>query len=154
MRPAKKENNCNDVCRVCQVNLNVTYGNCVVKSCVNIFKPLARKETFGDVLSETLKNVGITVNASDNDSQVACNACYQKITNLGELPKFIRTHLARKREENKENSEGPKRKLPDVLSPTTRGSPHNRKSVRTNSPDTKSDQRVMETSSVKGKKSL
>ena len=48
------------------------------------------------------------MNASDNNSQVACNACY----------------------------------------------PHNCKSVRTNSPDTKSDQRVMEASSVRGKKSL
>ena len=136
------------------MNLKVTYGNCVVKSCVNIFKPSARKGTFGDVLSETLKYVGITVNASDNDSQVACNACYRKIKNLGELLQFIRTHLAQKREENKENSEGAKRKLPDVLSPTTGGSPHNRKSVRTNSPDTKSDQRVTEASSVKCKKSL
>ena len=151
-RPAKKENNCN-VCRVCQVNLKVTYGHCVAKSCVNIFKPLARKETFGVVLRETLKNVGITVNASD-DSQVACNACYRKIKNLGELLQFIRTLLAQKREENKENSEGAKRKLLDVLSPTTPGSPHNRKSVRTNSPDTKSDQRVMKASSVKRKKSL
>ena len=74
---------------------------------------------------------------------------------MGELLQFIRIHLAQKREENKEpDSEGAKRKLLDVLSPTTRGSPHNRKSVRTNSPDTKSDQRVMEASSVKGKKSL
>ena len=95
------------------------------------------------------------MNASDNHSQVACNACYRKIKNLGELLQFIRTHLAQKREENKEpDSEGAKRKLLDVLSPTTRGSPRNRKSVRTNSPDTKSDQRVMEASSVKGKKSL
>ena len=38
----KKENNCNDVCRVCKVNLKVTYGNCVAKPCVNIFKPSAR----------------------------------------------------------------------------------------------------------------
>ena len=128
-RPAKKENNCNDVCRVCQVSLKVTYGNCVAKSCVNIFKPSARKETFGVVLSETLKNVGITVNASDNDSQVACNACYRKIKNLDELLQFIRTHLVQKREETKENSKGAERKLLDVLSPTTRGSPHNRKSV-------------------------
>ena len=92
------------------------------------------------------------MNASDNDSQVACNACYRKIKNLGELLQFIRTHLAQKREENKKDSEGAKRKLLDVLSPTTRGSPHNRKNVRTNSPDTKSDQRVMEASSVRGKK--
>ena len=40
----KKENNCNDVRRVCQENLKATYGNCVAKSCVNIFKPSARKK--------------------------------------------------------------------------------------------------------------
>ena len=43
----KKENNSNDVCRVCQENLKATYGNRVAKSCVkvyNVLKPLARKE--------------------------------------------------------------------------------------------------------------
>ena len=28
----------NDVCRVCQMNLKVTYVNCAAKYCVNIFK--------------------------------------------------------------------------------------------------------------------
>ena len=115
---------------------------------------MARKETFGVVLSDTLKNVGITVTASNNDSQMACNACYRKIKNLGELFQFIRTRLAQKLEENKENSEGAKRKLLDVLSPTARSSPHNRKSVRTYSPETKSNEKGMEASNVKGKKSL
>ena len=50
------------------MNLKVTYCNCPAKSCVNIFTPAARKEIFGVVLSDTLKNVGITVTASDNDS--------------------------------------------------------------------------------------
>ena len=39
----KKEKNCNDVCRVCKDNLKATNGNCVAKSCVNIFKLSARK---------------------------------------------------------------------------------------------------------------
>lgn len=90
----KKENNCNDVCRVCQLNLKVTYGNCAAKSCVNIFKPSARKEIFGVVLSDSLKNVEITVTASNNDSPLVCNACYRKIKNLGELFQFIKTRLA------------------------------------------------------------
>ena len=150
----KKENNCNDVCRVCQVNLKVTYGNCVAKSCVNIFKLAARKEIFGVVLSDTLKNVEITVTTSNNDSQMVYNACYRKIKNLGELFQFIKTRLAQKKEENKENSEGAKRKFLDVLSPTACGSPHNRKSVRTYSPETKIDEKGMEASNVKGKKSL
>ena len=36
------------------------------------------------------------------------------------------------------------RKLFDELSPTQRGSPHNRKSVRTNSPETKSNKKGLE----------
>ena len=43
-RPVQRESNCNNVCRVCQVNLKVTYGKCVVKACGNISKPSARKE--------------------------------------------------------------------------------------------------------------
>ena len=31
---SKKENNCNDVCRVCQENLKATYGNRAAKCCV------------------------------------------------------------------------------------------------------------------------
>ena len=58
----KKENNCNDVCRVSQVNLKVTYGNCAAKSCVNIFKPnedmiLALLDNLSNCLSN-LKNSG------------------------------------------------------------------------------------------------
>ena len=63
------------------MNPKVTYGSCAAKSCVNLFKPSARKEIFGVVLRDTLKNVGITVDASNNDSQMACNACYRKIKN-------------------------------------------------------------------------
>ena len=63
-RPAQKESNCNNVCRVCQVNLKLTYGKCVAKACGNIFKPSARKEIFRVVLSGSLKSFGITVIAS------------------------------------------------------------------------------------------
>ena len=44
-KPFQKERNCNDVCKVCQVNLIVTYGKSVaIKACGNIFKPSARKQ--------------------------------------------------------------------------------------------------------------
>jgi len=43
------------------------------------------------------------------------------------------------------------RKLLDDLSPSARGSPHNRKSVRNNSPETKSNKKGLEASYVKGK---
>lgn len=74
---------------------------------------------------------------------------------MGELFQFIKTCLAaQKKEEQKENFEGAKRKLLDVLSPTAHGSPHNRKSVKTYSPETKSNEKGMEASNVTGKKSL
>ena len=51
-RPAQKESNCNNVCRVCQVNLKVTYGKCVAKAydtahdfCVISAGKLARART-------------------------------------------------------------------------------------------------------------
>ena len=43
-KPVQKEKNCNDVCKVCQVNLKVTYGKSVAKVCENISKPSARKQ--------------------------------------------------------------------------------------------------------------
>ena len=49
----------------------VTYG----KTCANIFKQSTRTETFGVVLSESLKSFGITVIASYIDSQLACSLC-------------------------------------------------------------------------------
>ena len=93
------------------MNRKVTYGNCAAKSCVNIFKPATRKEIFGVVLSDTLKNVEITVTASNNDSQMVFNACYRKIKNLHELFQFINTRLAQKKEEIKENFRRRKEKI-------------------------------------------
>ena len=70
-RPAQKECNCNNVCRVCEINLKVIYGKCVAKAWRNIFKLLARKEIFGVVSSESLESFGKTVIASYIDSQSA-----------------------------------------------------------------------------------
>jgi len=46
------------------------------------------------------------------------------------------------------------RKLLDDLSPTARGSPHNRKSLRTNSPETKKQHKRTGSVNCKGQKSL
>ena len=43
-KPVQKENNCNGVCKVCQVNLKVTYGKSVAKACKNIFKLSAGRQ--------------------------------------------------------------------------------------------------------------
>ena len=60
----QKASSCNNVCRVCLINLNGIYGKCVSKACGNIFKLSARKESFGVVLSKSLKSFGITLIAS------------------------------------------------------------------------------------------
>ena len=134
----KKENNCNEVCRICQVNLKLTYGNFGTKSCVNLFKPSTRKETFGVVWCESLKNLGISIVDSPSDSQLACNGCYTKIKNLCELFQFIgkvscKSNTLDQEISSKETSEGAKRKFFAVLSPA-RSSPPNRKTQRTHSP--------------------
>ena len=58
----KKKDNCNGVCRVCQTNLKIEYGN--AKSCINLFKPSLRSDTFRVVWAERLREVvGINVNS-------------------------------------------------------------------------------------------
>ena len=74
-KPVQKESNCNNVYKVCQVNLKVTYNKSVAKAWGNIFKPSARKQTSGVVLSESLKSFGKTGIASYIDLQLACIAC-------------------------------------------------------------------------------
>ena len=76
----KKENCANDVCRVCETNLKVKYGNSTAKSFVSNFKSSLRNESFGVVWAERLQNVaGITVRDSVGSSQHACNVCLRKI---------------------------------------------------------------------------
>ncbi len=133
----KKENNCNEVCRICNLNLRVTYGDCGTKSCANLFKPSTRKETFGVVWSERLKNVGFTLFNVTGVSQVVCNGCCRKINNFYELFHFLKRHLTDEKStsetENYEGSEGAKRKFGSVLQSPARSSPPN-KSLRTQSP--------------------
>ena len=54
-KPVQKESNCNVVCKVYQVNLNVTYGKSVaIKACGNIFKPPVGEKTNKKLIYETL----------------------------------------------------------------------------------------------------
>ena len=132
-RPTK-ENNCNEVCRICNLNLRVTYGDCGTKSCGNLFKPSTRKETFGVVWSERLKNVGFILLTVPGVSQVVCNGCCRKIKNFYELFHFLKRHLMDEKSSSEtENCEGAKRKFGSVLQSPARSSPPN-KSLRTQSP--------------------
>ena len=125
----KKGDYRNNVCRICQGNLRITYGNFEsVKACVNLFKPSSRKEAFGVVWCESLNNIGITIEDSPTKSQLACNGCYRKMMNLCEQFQFVQ-----KGSSTTPSSEGAKRKSVAVLSPA-RSSPPNRKTLRTRSP--------------------
>ena len=144
-RPKKKDN-CNGVCRVCQTNLKIEYGN--AKSCINLFKPSLRSDTFGVVWAERLREVvGINVNSFPGFSQLACSVCARKIKNCCELVEFLSRRFGSEQIRNAVAvesgeeldcegicaSEGDKRKFSAVLSPA-RSSPQNRKLIRTQSP--------------------
>ena len=53
-KPAQKERNCNDVCKVCHVNLKVTYGKSVaIKSLWKYIQTVGEK-TNKKLINETL----------------------------------------------------------------------------------------------------
>lgn len=121
----KKVDNRNDVCRIRQGNLRITYGNFEsVKACVNLFRLSSRKDAFGVVLCGSLNNIGIVIEDSPTESQLACNICFRKMMNLCEQFQFVQ-----KGSSTTPSSEGAKRKSVAVLSPA-RSSPPSRKTLR------------------------
>ena len=64
------------------------------------------------VLSESLNNVGIIIEDSPTESQLACNSCYRKMMNLCEQFQFVQ-----KGSSTTPSSEGAKRKSVAVSSP-------------------------------------
>ena len=78
-----------DNCRLCGVSFKIQFGNLPKQShssSENIFKPSKRKECFGVVLSEIVRQVGFSlVQDSSRFSDRVCNPCGRKIRNLGQL---------------------------------------------------------------------
>ena len=108
-----------------QGNLSITYGNFEsVKACVNLFRLSSRKDAFGVVLCGSLNNIGIVIEDSPTESQLACNICFRKMMNLCEQFQFVQ-----KGSSTTPSSEGAKRKSITVLSPA-RSSPPSRKTLR------------------------
>ncbi|CAH3119531.1 unnamed protein product, partial [Pocillopora meandrina] len=90
----------------------------------NIFKPSKRKECFGVVLSEIVRQVGFSLVFSDR----VCYPCGRKIQNLGQLYHFVKnatTTTSTPVKTSKRNLD-----TPDKASPPWRKS----KSVRVRSP--------------------
>ena len=70
----RMKDNCNEICRVCQTNLKIEYGN--TKSCISLFKPSLKSDTFGNVWAGRLREVvGINENNFPGFSQLACSVC-------------------------------------------------------------------------------
>lgn len=79
----KSEFNQNECCRVCKKSLRLTYGTRLTfKSYTNLFKPSKRKESFGEVIAERLRSVGISIDQNPFSSNVACSPCARKLRNL------------------------------------------------------------------------
>ena len=53
-KPVQKESNCNDVCKVCQVNLKVTYGNSVANKSLWKYIQTVGEKTNKKLINETL----------------------------------------------------------------------------------------------------
>ena len=100
----------------------------------NLFKPSGRKEDFGLVISEGLKETGIIAFDTSALSSVVCKPCGRKLKNLSETYAYVLKKI---------NASSPstcadacKRKLSEVVTPN-RSSPENRKLMRNKSPKSK-----------------
>ena len=133
-----KENNPNEVCRLWKRNLRFNYSDYKSMSCVNIFKLSARQ-----IWAEELRKIGISGisrSTSRNLSQLACNVCSRKISNLCALFDFVCKGFASVETENSnpdceesESSRASGKRKSSNLTPE-RNSPANRKNLRVRSP--------------------
>ena len=135
----KSESYQNECCRVCKKSLRLTYGTQLsFKSYTNLFKPSKRKESFGEVIAERLKSVGINIEQSPSASQVACSPCARKLRNLVSTYKLVSTAVNHDVQATFSRDSG-KRKVSEAVTPN-RASPV-RKHPRQFSPNTKTSRR-------------
>ena len=83
-------------CRICKSSFKVKFGNVSGKqfysSSQNLFKPSQRKDSFGIVLADVCKQVGLVLlEASQEYSDRVCNSCARKILTLGNLFEIVKT---------------------------------------------------------------
>jgi len=83
-------------CRLCNCNFKIRFGNiaCPGKkgylSSENIFIPSQRKDSFGVVLADICKEVGLPLVQDAQYSDKVCNPCGRKLRNLGSLFRFLK----------------------------------------------------------------
>ena len=85
-----------DSCRICKFSFKVKFGNVSGKqfysSSQNLFKPSQRKDSFGIVLADVYKQVGLVLlEDSQEYSDRVCNSCARKILTLGNLFEIVKT---------------------------------------------------------------
>ena len=85
-----------DSCRICKFSFRVKFGNVSGKqfysSSPNLFKPSHRKDSFGIVLVDVCKQVGLVLLEDPQEySDRVCNSCARKILTLGNLFEIIKT---------------------------------------------------------------
>ena len=85
-----------DSCRICKFSFSVKFGNVSDKqfysSSQNLFKPSQRKDSFGIVLADICKRVGLVfMEDPQKYSDRVCNSCARKILTLGNLFEIVKT---------------------------------------------------------------
>ena len=85
-----------DSCRICKFSFRVKFGNVSGKqfysSSQNLFKPSQRKDSFGIVLADVCKQVGLVLLQDPQEySDRVCNSCARKILTLGNLFEILKT---------------------------------------------------------------
>ena len=142
MSEARKSENPSDRCRVCRCHFKVKFGTASQPgkagyiSSENLFRPSKRKDTYGEILADTCRAVGVEVVENTKlFSERVCNPCARKIRNLGTLYEFVRS-IGRRAGA----CETPPKQSINVskrLLETPPGSSPCRKTVRVNSPVSK-----------------
>ena len=94
-----QEENANDFCRLCGVNLKIKFGNFQKStkyiSTENLFKPSGRAKREGKTLADLCSEIGLNIVESSVLSSRVCQSCGRKIFNAVELVRFIRSGLER-----------------------------------------------------------
>ena len=133
---SKPKETSSDQCRVCRCNFKVKFGTAASQpsktdyiSSENLFKASKRKDTYGQILADICRVVGIEVVENSLVSDRVCNPCARKIRNLGTLYKLIQSLMGAECKTQQQTTRPSKRLLD-----TPPGSSPCRKNVRVNSP--------------------
>lgn len=125
-----QEENANDCCRLCGVNLKIKFGNFQKStkhiSTENLIKPSARTKHEGKTLAVLCSETGLNIVESSVLSSRVCQSCGRKIFNAVELVRFIRSGLERNVEvplcsSDQDTQVRIKRLLPSSVSSPDRG---------------------------------